>query len=139
MVHWALIVLHLLIGLSGVGAGLALALKPGGDALGFPVAWLRGSPFPDYRFPGLFLAIVIGGANLVSAAGLLRRTIWAPSASFATGLLLLAWITIQWAIIRYRHWTQVLWVAVFSLTTVLAGLTLRRDRLACRRTGTERT
>jgi hypothetical protein len=127
MIRITLIVLHVLVGIMAVGAGQALAMQPDGAALGFPVDWLAGSPFPDYRFPGLFLAVVIGGANLVSAFALLQRYSLGPMLSLATGLLLIAWISIQTTIIGYEHWTQIFWFALFIGMTVLAGIAARGD------------
>lgn len=127
MLRRLLTVLHAGLGASAVGAGSALARDPSGDPLDLDAEWLEGSPFPDYRIPGLFLAIVIGGANLVSAFMLWRRLPLAPLASFGTGVLLVTWIAIQTAIIRFQHWTQAMWWAVFLLVTVLAGRELRRS------------
>ena len=85
---------------------MALARDPSGKPLSFKQQWLDGSPFDDYRVPGLFLALVIGSTNLVSAAGLLQRRAWAPLVSLGTGVLLLAWIAIQTWIIGFNDWTQ---------------------------------
>jgi hypothetical protein len=123
-----LIALHTVIGLAAVGAGLALVSDPTGEGMSFDVDWLRGSPFRDYAFPGLFLMIVIGAANLISAVALALRVRWGAIIILASGLLLMAWISIQWFIIGFRHWTQVFWVVVLAALTALAGLNLRRNR-----------
>jgi hypothetical protein len=102
-------------------------LQPNGATLGFPVDWLAGSPFPDYRFPGLFLLVVIGGANLVSAFALIRRSPLGPTLSLATGVLLIAWISIQTMIIGYVHWSQIFWAVLFVTMTVLASIGVRGD------------
>jgi hypothetical protein len=116
-----LIILHLIIGLSAIGAGQALARKPAGETFGFETRWLAGSPFRDYRIPGLFLAAVIGGSNLLGAAGLLRRTSWSGTVSLLSGINLMAWLAIQTRIIGLRHWSQGLWWLIFGLLTVLAA------------------
>lgn len=118
---WVLVALHAGLAIAAVGAGTALALDPSGDLLTFELEWLAGSPFDDYRVPVLFLAIVIGSANLTSAAGLSLRQPWAPSASLGTGILLLAMMTIQTVIIGFNDWTQAMWVAVFLLVTALGA------------------
>ncbi len=91
------------------------------------VAWLSGSPFEDYRVPGLFLGIVIGGANLASTVLLVRRHPLGPRVSLATGLLLVAWLAIQTAILGVRHWSQAIWWVLFPAVTLLA-LRLHRGR-----------
>ncbi len=119
MTRRALIALHLAIGLSAIGAGRALARDPSGKTLGFDVAWLRGSPFRDYRVPGLFLGTVIASANLGSALAAWRRWAGAPLASTATGLLLVKWVVIQTAIIGLRHPSQGIWLVTFPLVAIL--------------------
>jgi hypothetical protein len=115
-----LIGLHVVLGVLAITAGQALARDPSGKPLAFEVDWLDGSPFRDYRVPGLFLTVVIGGTNLVSAALLRWRDPRGPPVSLGTGVLLLVWMAIQTAIIGFRDWTQGMWIAVFSLVTVLA-------------------
>lgn len=124
----ASIALHVVIGLAAIGAGQALALQPGGEALSFDVAWLRGSPFPDYRFPGLFLAIVVGGANLASAVALARG--WdfrSPSASWRR----------LWRFISRRYTPEAVWRKAGAVARAMAPRAvgcvrqLRRDRMTC--------
>jgi len=115
-----LITLHAALGVMAVAAGAALFSAPSGDPLSFDVEWLDGSPFDNYRVPGLFLASVIGATNLTSAAGLSLRRSWAPLVSLGTGLLLLAWIAIQTWIIGLHDWTQPMWAVTFLVVTVLA-------------------
>ena len=120
MSRLGLMVLHLVIGLAAIGAGQALAIKPSGASLTFDVEWLQGSPFSDYRIPGLFMLLVIGPVNLISALAQWRRKQWAPEVSAPSGVILLAWIAIQTAIIGSRPWSQAMWWAVFAATTALA-------------------
>jgi hypothetical protein len=124
--RWILIVLHLVLGVAAVGAGQAFVRDPSGSDLGMTVESLERSPFPDFRIPGLFLAIVIGGANLLSAVALLRRHPLAPFVSLATGLLLVVWVTIQTAIIGFLHWSQAIWWVIFPAVALLAGLLVRK-------------
>jgi CDP-diglyceride synthetase len=127
--RWVLIALHTILGVAAVGAGQAFVRVPSGAALGMTTEWLDGSPFPDFRFPGLFLAVVIGGANSLTAVLLWRRHPGSPLASLGTGLLLVIWVAIQTAIIGFRHWSQGIWWVTFVLVTVLAArLVGQRDR-----------
>ena len=126
MTRWLLIVLHAVLGVAAVGAGQGFVRDPSGTALGMTTEWLAGSPFPDFRVPGLFLTFVIGGANLLAAVVLWRRHPGSPLASLATGLLLVAWVAIQTAIIGFRHWSQSIWWVTFVLITVLATRLVRQ-------------
>jgi hypothetical protein len=117
-----LILLHAVIGVSAVGAGQALALKPSGEALTFKTEWLEGSPFSDYRIPGLFLLFVIAPTNLLSALFQLKRWRAAAPFSFGCGAILLVWSTVQWLSIGYRHWSQPVWYVLFAMTTALGAV-----------------
>ncbi len=121
MLRAVLLVIHAFLGVSAVAAGLALVRRPNGSSLGLEREWLEGSPLADYRVPGMFLATVISGANLASAAAQLRGSIRAPGMSLATGLLLVAWVTVQTAIIKVRHWSQYGWVALFGFVAVASA------------------
>jgi len=100
-----------------------------GEVLTFKTAWLSSSPFPDYRFPGLFLVIVIGGTQLASAMALATRRRVGPVLSLASGLLLVTWLAIQWAIIGYQHPTQLVWAILFPTLAIMAAVNARHDPL----------
>lgn len=123
-----LIALHGFLATTAFAAGRALAIRPDGSALGFDQAWLESSPFPDYRVPGLFLAIVLGGTNAASTLCLTARRPFAAELSFGTGLLLLVWLGIQTAIIGVRHPSQAIWPVMFGLVTFLAWREVRGIR-----------
>ncbi len=59
--------LQTFIGVGALAGGLMLMLEPSGSGMGFPVELLQGSPFPDYRIPGVFLFTVNGLGSLVGA------------------------------------------------------------------------
>lgn len=71
-----------------------------------PVEWLRGSPFPNYFIPGLFLFVVIGGSAMVASIMVFRQHPLARIAAFGCGILVLAWLLVQVFIIGYVSWMQ---------------------------------
>ncbi len=75
-------------------------------AKGIPVAWLKGSPFPNYFIPGLFLLIVVGGSALIATIAVLSRHKEARKASFVCGAIVLLWLAAQVSIIGYVSWMQ---------------------------------
>ncbi len=90
-------ILLLVLAVNAIGGGIyGMA-----GAKDIPAEWLNGSPFSDYFIPSLFLFVVIGGSCLVSAILVLGRRHMARQASFFCGILLLAWIMIQFYIIGY--------------------------------------
>jgi len=120
MTRLLLALLHAIIGVGALAAGPALAWKPSGEGLTFDTEWLRGSPFRDYRVPGLFLALVIAPLHLGAALALVRRSTIAPSVSMVAGAVLMPWSLVQVIAIGVRHWTQPAWYTLFTLTFGLA-------------------
>ena len=62
----ALARLQLGTGVLALVGGLLLAIAPDGSLLNADPAALVGSPFADYRWPGLLLAILVGGGYLLT-------------------------------------------------------------------------
>jgi uncharacterized BrkB/YihY/UPF0761 family membrane protein len=100
--RYALIVLLLLLGASGVAGGLALLADATGSAIDLPLAWLDGTPFEDYRAPGLILLVVLGLGPLAACVGVWTQRSWGWIASLAVGVALLVWIMVQIALIGYQ-------------------------------------
>lgn len=89
-------------GVSGVAGGLALTLDTTGTGIGLDPAWLNGSPFPDFRVPGLFLLVILGAGPLLVARLVHRRNPWGWSGSLMVGLTLLAWIYVEILVVGYQ-------------------------------------
>lgn len=100
--------LRLLIGLelgtatAAVVGGVLLAARPDGSLLHAPVVALAGSPFPDWRLPGLLLATLVGGGFTAAGTWEWRRGRHARELSLVAGLGLvcfelaeLAWMGFQ--------------------------------------------
>jgi hypothetical protein len=99
---------RLLIGLefgtatAAVVGGLLLAARPDGALLQAPVVALAGSPFHDWRLPGLLLATLVGGGFSAAGTRQWRRGRHARELSVLAGsglvcfeLAELAWIGFQ--------------------------------------------
>jgi hypothetical protein len=80
-----------------------LVVDPTGDAIGLPLDWLQGSPFPDYRLPGLFLLAVLGAVPLWVAARVWRRRAWAWPGALMVGLVLLAWLVVEIRVVGFQN------------------------------------
>ena len=68
----ALVVLELAAGVVAVAGGALLVAAPDGSLLALDAAMLGGSPFGDWRLPGILVADLLGGGLL--AAGMWDRT-----------------------------------------------------------------
>ena len=65
------VVLELAAGVLAVAGGALLVAAPDGSLLQLDAAMLGGSPFGDWRLPGILLADLVGGGFL--AAGMWDR------------------------------------------------------------------
>ena len=115
------LVLLTLLGLGAFAGGIVLATAPDGSGMGFDVAVLAGSPFPDFLVPGLVLAGVFGvGSFIVVAMGIARLPI-APFLAFAIGCAQMIWITVELAIIRELSFLHPTFFAVGLLIAASAA------------------
>ena len=73
---------------SAVSGGIALLA----GTVQFPAEWLAGTIFSSYTIPGLILAVVVGGSQLVALYAGLRRPRWAEVATGVAGAILAGWI-----------------------------------------------
>ena len=117
--RWLLIAAALLLALGALPVGLAFVLRPDGSLVGMPRAILDGTPFADFRIPGLLLATVIGGGTLAAALQAWRGAPRAPQVARLAGVLVLGWIAVQVALIGYVSPLQ---PAVAALGLALVGL-----------------
>jgi hypothetical protein len=91
------LLVELATGFSAVYGGLSLIADA--ESLGLKESWLDGSPFPDYRIPGLFLVFAIGGGMLASAFAVLRENRYDAVAALGMGVLLALWLVVETLII----------------------------------------
>jgi hypothetical protein len=61
-----LVGLELFTGATALAGGVLLAIAPDGSLLEADPAVLTGSPFPDFRWPGVLLATLVGGGYLLT-------------------------------------------------------------------------
>ena len=89
-------------GVAALIGGVLLAVAPDGSLLSADVAALEGSPFADWRLPGLLLGGFVGGGFLVAGTWQRRKGWHARELSMLAGLGLMtfevaevAWIGFQ--------------------------------------------
>ena len=123
--RWTIAAVSGLVGVGAIFGGYGLLSDA--EGLGVRRAWLEGSPFPDYRVPGLVLLVLIGGGMLTTGVLALRRSRFAGPAALAMGAALLLWGLVETVTIGYQGSAQLLLLAVFVLAPALALLKLGWD------------
>jgi hypothetical protein len=108
--RYALWILQALVGLTAILGGGQLAADPTGQGAGLPIEWLSGSPFPDYRIPGLVLLLVVGGSATFGALAAFLRSPQAGRLAVASGLLLLGFIGVEVGVVGWRTVLQPLYL-----------------------------
>ena len=92
---------------------------------------MQSLPFPHVFFrnlvwPGIFLLLIIGATQLTSALLIWQRRRLAPLATLACGLILMGWISIQFAIFEANPLSPS-YFAFGLIQAVMAALWLRRQ------------
>lgn len=82
----ALVALELATGATGLAGGVLLAAAPDGSLLRADPATLAGTPFADWRIPGVLLAGMVGGGFLLAGWWQWRGRRHARELSMAAGL-----------------------------------------------------
>jgi hypothetical protein len=136
---WTLIALLVLLGLGAVAGGGALLLGPDGAILRMPLSLLSGTPFRDFRLPGLLLFLFNGVYPLAVARWLWRppnwrwpqavnpfpTLHWVWTATLVAGVILTAWITVQIRLLGYLHPIQLVylgWGVLIAALTLAPGV-----------------
>ncbi len=130
------LLLMLVLGGGGLYGGLTFLADPSGAGLGMTPQELPAFLVQDYTLPGLFLVVAMGVLPLAILAGLWARPDWAwagrwnPwkayhwvwSAGLGMGLLLVAWMIFEIAMIGFGSPLQVIFTAWGGLLTGVALL-----------------
>jgi len=143
---WLLLCLACFEVISAVPTGLALSIDPTGGLLNMSLDILAGSPFRDFRIPGLILLTVLGlGAVLLTIALFLqptwfwaaflnpcKRRHWTWATTILYGLVLMGWIATQVVMIGFGSWLQPLYFGVGLAFAILPATPSMRRHLSLR-------
>jgi hypothetical protein len=116
MIRTIVIVLDLAMGVAALAGGVYLLA----GARGFSREWLRGTPFKTFLWPGLVLLLLVGGSLLAAAALLIVQAHAGRLVSVEAGVVFLGWTGMVLVTAGYRHWLQLLSVALGVAVVVLS-------------------
>ncbi len=112
------------VALTATVSGLLIISQPDGSVLHLPLSLLKGTPFDNYLVPGIILAAIVGGANLVAVFFNMQshpsRYTWAMFG----GMITCGWIVIQVLLINTFFWLQFIYIAA-GLSTILIAYQLK--------------
>jgi len=103
--------------ITAIPSGLILLYVPDGSTLNLSTGLLEQTPFKDFRIPGLILAILVGGCNLIALFLQMKKSKRQYNWSRAGCAILSGWIITQMILIGTFHWLHVvyLFAGVFIL------------------------
>ena len=120
----ALVALELVTGVTGLVGGVLLAAAPDGSLLRADPATLAGSPFSDWRVPGVLLAGLVGGGFLLAGWWQWRGHRYARELSMAAGAGLVCFEAAELAWLGFQPLEAVF--AVVGVTVVILAWRIRR-------------
>jgi len=121
--RWLLATLCAAVALTAIAGGTSLMLAPDGSLIHAPRELLEHTPFASFFVPGLALVVVVGLANALAAARVLRHLPSAnPTAVFA-GVALFGWILGEMVLLRTTEPVQIGYLVV---ALAIVGEALRR-------------
>ncbi len=132
---WSLYVLLSLLlfqGVSGLGGGIVLMIKPDGSLIHMPVSILHGSVFSNFLIPGVILFLVLGVYPVFTFSIMLAKPKWkflqqlniyqdrfvGWSFSLFIGLGLIIWMQVESMVIGYGAFIQAMYSIVGLLILV---------------------
>lgn len=116
-------VLEATIAVSAVAGGVGVMI----NGLGMSLDLLEGSPFTGFFWPGVILAVAVGGSGLLAWVALLAHAPRAMEAGAGAGVLLAGWILVQVAMLGYISVLQPV-MGALGLVTLFVALEARRRR-----------
>lgn len=106
--------------LTSLISGILLMYDPSGSFFKMPLSLLSGTPFKNFLIPGILLAILVGGTNLLAVVLNLMRNKNRYNWAIAAGVMISGWIIVQMIMISTFSWLQFLYLVIGILTILLA-------------------
>ncbi|HTS44719.1 MAG TPA: hypothetical protein VMH01_10005 [Puia sp.] len=107
-----LILLNTLVAITAIISGGMMMAQPAGSSLHLPATMLETTPFHNYFIPGLLLACITGGINLLAVVYNLMRHKNRYNWSMAGALVLIGWIIAQLLLTGQWNWVQVFFLGI---------------------------
>ena len=120
LLHTLLLLLSLIVSLLASFTGLALILIPDQDALLWPHQWLAGTPFHDFRIPGLLFILLVGSTNFWGFMNLLNDKPRQYDRVMLGGYCLIGWVLGELMLSRELYLIHVSAILLGALLVLMA-------------------
>ena len=110
---------HMFIGFASVFGGLRLIVSNG---MGYDLAWLDGSIFHSFYWPGVILAAVVGGTQIFAVLVIFLGGKFWRWTSFIASLGIIIWTFFQIYIIKEAAMFQIVFFSLGIFTLILSFL-----------------
>jgi hypothetical protein len=120
-VRLALAAIQLMTGLAALIGGVLLVARPDGSLLRADPGVLAGTPFDDWRLPGLLLTTLVGGGFLLCAWWTWRSCRYGQALSVFAGAGLIAFEAAELGWLGFQP-LEAIFAVVGLVTVVLASL-----------------
>src|SRR6185437_8813121 len=91
-------------------SGLLMISNPDGQLFNLSIRLLNGTPFRDFKIPGILLTTLVGITNLIATFFIIIRQQKRYSWSLAGGILLCGWVIAEIALIDTQYWLHFIYL-----------------------------
>lgn len=129
MIKLVLLGLNLLLTIGALAGGTLALSATGQAAAGIDKSMLVNSPFTSFLIPGLFLLIVIGFGNLLTAWSHLKKQANAPYYQCLMGIIQCFWIITQCLMLWTINPLHVIFFSIGLVQLIGGSLLVKREKL----------
>ena len=101
-------------------SGILMIYQPDGSILQLSPSLLVETPFTNFLAPGIMLAVVVGGINMIAVFFNMQRHPGRYNWAMAGGFTTCCWILVQLMLINAVHWLQFVYLVTGVLIILIA-------------------
>lgn len=109
-----------LIAIASTASGFLMISDPEGGLLKLNTELLEGTPFKDFRWPGILLVLLVGGVSTTAIYSHMTRSSQRYSWSIASGVVMIGWLVGQLVLINAIHWLHFLLFGMAAIIILLS-------------------
>lgn len=105
-----LFILVCFVAITSTISGLLMVSSLDGGILNLQYSLLQGTPFKNFRVPGILLTLFVGGTNLLAVFYNIQRHQNRYNWAMAGGMMISGWIIVQMIMINTVHWLHFIYL-----------------------------